>query len=101
MNIRTKLVTAVTTFDRTQAERARKNPRLYYNSNALTIYLGRVDDIMADIEAGATPHDAVCAGFTPGPLRKAALKALGLAYTGLEMHGSLLGLPVYKPASER
>lgn len=97
--IRTKLTHAVTTFDRKQESRAAKNPRAYHNPYALPQYLTRVDDIMADIAAGASPADAVAAGFSAGPLRNACLKAIGAATTNKDMAGSYLGLPVYRPAS--
>ena len=96
-----KLVHAVTAYDIAQERKAARNPRAYHNHYALGQYLLRVDDIMADIEAGATPADAVRAGFTPGPLRKACFKALGIPYEASESHGSFKGLPVYRPASTK
>jgi hypothetical protein len=99
--MRSELIHALTAFDAKQAARARKNPRAYHNPYALAQYIARVDDIMWDIANGATPHDAICAGFTPGPLRKAALKAIGSGYDDCDSAGNYKGLPVYKPASER
>lgn len=100
-DIRSKLVHAVTAFDRKQEERAAKNPRNYYNVYALGQYLARVDDIMADIQNGATAQEAVIAGFSAGPIRNACLKAIGAAASNKDASGSYLGLPVYQPASER
>lgn len=96
---------AVTAFDRKQAEKAAKPqswpPRHSYNPNALPAYLGRVADILADIEAGAAPEAAIIAGFNPGPLRNACLKAIGAKASTQEAHGLYMGAPVYQPASGR
>lgn len=100
-NTRHVLTHAVTEYDRKQEAKAAKNPRAYYNVYALPQYLGRVADVMADIEAGAAPVDAVIAGFTPGPLRNACLKALGATADNRESSGNYLGMPVYSPASAR
>lgn len=100
-DIRRKLNHAVTEFDRKQADKAATNPRAYYNTYALPQYLGRVADVIADIEAGADPVAAILAGFTPGPLRNACLKAIGAKANNVERSGSHLGLPVYRPASAR
>lgn len=99
--IRIRLNQAVTAFDRKQEERAAKRKGGYHNAYALAQYLGRVDDVCADIEAGATPQAAIVAGFTPGPLRNACLKAIGADLSNAESHGDYLGLPVYQPASAR
>lgn len=101
MNYRSILNHAVTAFDRKQEERAAKNPRAHYNVYALPQYLARVVDVCADIERGATAEAAICAGFTPGPLRNACLKAIGARASNAESHGSFMGMPVYRPASER
>jgi hypothetical protein len=95
MSTRDELVHAVTAFDH------RRMRRVDYNIYALAQYLHRVDDIMADIAAGAAVDAAICAGFTPGPLRNACLKACGFAASKVESHGSYLGLPVYQPAARR
>ena len=100
-NLARVLNSAVTAFDRRQEEKASRNPRAYYNAYALPQYLGRVADVVADVEAGATPEAAIIAGFTPGPLRNACLKAIGAKASNQDAHGSLLGLPVYRPASQR
>lgn len=97
-DIRRALLHAVTAFDRKQEERAARNPRAYHNAHALAQYLARVDDVLADIEAGATPTDAIVAGFSPGALRNACLKAIGGKSDNREAHDSYLGLPTYRPA---
>lgn len=101
--IKTALDHAVTAFDRKQQERAAKPqswpPRHSYNPHALPNYLGRVADIVADIEAGATPEAAIIAGFTPGALRNACLKAIGATASNAEAHGLYMGAPVYSPAN--
>jgi hypothetical protein len=101
MNVRDQLVHAVTAYDRKQEDKAKRNPRAYHNAYALPQYLARVDDIMADIANGASTEAAICAGFTPGALRNACLKAVGLAKSDVESSGSYKGLPVYRPASSK
>lgn len=98
-DIRSKLNHAVTAYDRKQEERAARSKRGYYNAYALAQYLTRIDDIMADIAAGAEPAAAIIAGFSAGPLRDACLKAIGAAASDKDASGSYMGLPVYKPAS--
>ena len=97
MNAREKLVTAVTRFDRRQMDKAARSPRAHYNIFALAQYLHRVDDVMRDVAAGAPVDAAIEAGFTPGPLRNACLKACGFAASKAERHGIYKGLPVYQP----
>jgi len=70
--VRTALVHAVTQYDIRQARGKR------YNQYAMGQYLTRVDDIMEDIAAGASPRDAICAGMT-GSLLACCLKAIGEA----------------------
>ena len=55
--IKFKLVHALTAYDRKQS--AKKHHNIY----ALGHYFARIDDVIADIEAGATPRKALCAGF--------------------------------------
>lgn len=97
--IRRALNHAVTEFDRKQEAKAARNPRAYHNAYALPQYLGRVADVMADIEAGAEPSAAIVAGFTPGPLRNACLKTIGHKADNREASGNYLGMPVYQPVS--
>ena len=99
--VRFTLNHAVTEYDRKSEAKAAKNPRHYHNAYALPQYLGRVADVLADIEAGATAADAIVAGFTPGPLRNACLKAIGATANNTESSGAYLGMPVYRPASQR
>lgn len=75
---------------------ARQSKRPGYNRYALGMYFNRVADIVADIRAGASPADAVCAGFT-GSARVACLKALGLT----EPEQTRSGAWHYVPASQR
>jgi hypothetical protein len=101
MSTRMKLVDTIIAFDRRQEKMAQRNPvRHHHNVYALAQYLQRIDDIMDDIKAGTPIDQAVTAGFTPGPLRTACLKALGLADSKAETGGSHLGLPVYRKISE-
>lgn len=70
MNIKDKLVNAVTRFD------ARQSKGKYWNPHALPIYLDRVDAVCSDIDAGASPRQAIIAGFTDR-ICDACLKAIG------------------------
>lgn len=94
--IRNALAQALTTYDRKQSERAARSRRGYHNSHALGIYLARVDDIIRDIEHGATPTEAICAGFT-GTLQSTCLKAIKSKPVDLPENGAWH----YVPASER
>jgi len=101
MNTRDKLVHAVTAFDRAQEAKATKNPRHYYNHYALPQYLGAVARVADDIEAGAAVDEAIIAAMH-GPLRTACLKACGFKANHVPArHGNYLGLPVYRPASQK
>lgn len=73
-NIRDTLIHAVTEYDR------RESTKRGYNHNALGIYFIRVDEICADIAAGADIRAAIVAGFS-GRLADACLRACGLAIT--------------------
>lgn len=64
------MVHAVTAYDR------RESTKASYNRYALGIYLGRVDDVQRDIDAGASVRAAIVAGFT-GILRDAVLRGVG------------------------
>jgi hypothetical protein len=88
--IQQRLVCALTTFDRQQSTRRGHNPY------ALGQYLERVDAVMADIEAGATPRAAVLAGFC-GPLQRLALRAIGEAPAQASEESRAWA---YQPASE-
>lgn len=89
--VRTALVHAVTQYDIRQSRGKR------YNHYALGQYLGRVDDICSDIDAGANPRAAIVAGMT-GPLLACCLKAIGEAVpTRDEMTG--LGKYTYQPVA--
>jgi hypothetical protein len=70
MDIRSKLIHGLTQYD------MRQSKRKGYNPYALAQYLTRIDEIMDDIAAGATPRAAIIAAFTDR-LQDAALKAIG------------------------
>jgi hypothetical protein len=57
-------------------------------------YLARIDEVCADIAAGAAEADAISAAFT-GTLRNALLKACGLKKSDSEPSGLF-----YVPASQ-
>jgi hypothetical protein len=83
--LRTTLVHAVTAYDRKQSAKR------CYNVYALAQYLTRVDDVLADIEAGANPFDAINAGFC-GPLLSYVTKAVAKAHPEIA--------PATKPKAE-
>lgn len=70
--VESALTHAVTRYDERQSRTK------HYNHYALAQYLRRVDEICADIKAGAPVRAAICAGVT-GPLLNACLKAVGEA----------------------
>lgn len=89
--LRFRLVQAATTYDRRQVGKRSHNPY------ALPQYLARIDDILADIRAGASPRDAVVAGFT-GPLQTACLRAIAES-AGSPEEKSGAGRLTYTPVS--
>ncbi len=87
--VRSALVHALTQYDVRQARGKR------YNRYALAQYLNRIDQVCADIEAGAAVRAALVAGFS-GALLDCALKAVNEPkHTREESYG----LGVYVPAS--
>lgn len=72
--IRAKLVSALTQYD------VKESTKRGYNHNALGMYFERIDEICADIAAGAPVRKAICAGFM-GRTADACLRALGLPKT--------------------
>jgi len=68
--IQARLAMALTTYDRKQSTRKHHNPY------ALAQYLERLELVMDDIAAGATPRQALCAGFSDRVL-DACLRAIG------------------------
>lgn len=98
-DIENALQSALTQFDAKELARTGGSRAKGYNPNALGIYFNRVADIVADIEAGATPRAAIVAGLT-GKVQAVCLKALGLdKQTEAERTGA--GAWHYVPASER
>lgn len=92
MDIRDKLIAAVTEYDRKQSTKKQ------YNRYALAQYLARVDEVMDDIANGASVRDAVFAGFV-GQLGDACMRSLGLPIVTKD---EFLNGPVcYKPVSKR
>ena len=91
MDLHTKLVHAVTEYDRKQSTKRG------YNIWALPQYLSRIDSIEVDIAAGSSVRDALVAAFS-GRLLDACLKAMGESIsTDKEQRGGF----IYIPASER
>lgn len=87
--LRAKLVSALTQYDVRQAAKPG------YNPHALAQYLARIDDVIADIEAGADVRAAIVAGFS-GRLATAALKAAGLG--AITRNEAWAGKMTYRPA---
>lgn len=77
VTLKATLKAALERYDDQQAKRAMKSKRAHWNPSALRIYLERLDEIIADVKAGATPLHAIMAGFT-GTLRSACLRSLKL-----------------------
>ncbi len=95
--LRAKLVFALSEYDRKQSEAAKRNPRRHHNPYAIGIYLTRLAEVEADIDRGADPATAICAGFE-GPLLSSILRATGLVKTGTRK-ASFKGCPVYAPVT--
>lgn len=89
--IQARLVHALTAYDSKQSTRKGHNPY------ALGIYFQRVDEIIADIKAGADVRAAICAGFSDRVL-DVVLKALSLP---LASKSESSGAWEYKPASQK
>ncbi len=87
MSTKDKLIHAVTEYDRKQSTKRG------YNHYALGQYFQRIDEICADIEAGADSRKAIVAGFS-GRLADACLKAVGQSATTREEN---IGGYVYTP----
>lgn len=90
MNIKDKLISALTQYDEKQSKRK------FYNPHALGIYFQRVDEVMADIERGATVRQALLAGFNDR-LLDVCLKAVGeKPFTKEEMYRQSV---IYTPSA--
>jgi hypothetical protein len=90
--LKNALEIALTEYDRRQQKGAR------YNPNALGIYFQMAEQVAEDVVRGATPRDAIAAGFH-GPLVNFLLKRLGFgAATEKEVRGGSSW--VYAPASD-
>jgi hypothetical protein len=89
------LVHAATVYDRKMMAR----PKFHQSIYALGHYLRRIDDCLEDVRKGATPRQALIAGFN-GPLLTALLKALGESKAtqeetdAKERRGGLVYVPV-------
>lgn len=70
--LRAAMLHAVTAYDRRQVGKRGHNPY------ALPQYFERIEEICADIDAGADPRAAIVAGFS-GRLANAILKTCGLS----------------------
>lgn len=58
MTLKNKLIAAASAYDRRRAEKAG------YNIYALAQYFMRIDEVISDINAGATPRAALLAAFS-------------------------------------
>jgi len=75
--MKNKLISALTQLDAKEFARTKGKREKGYNPHALGIYFARVDDICADVQAGADLRAAIVAGFT-GKCLVACLRALDL-----------------------
>lgn len=92
MNIKDKLIHALTEYDRKQSKRRA------YNPHALGIYFNRLDEVCADIDRGASVRQALLNGFNDR-LLDVCLKAVGEPlYTRDQMHAQSI---YYVPASDK
>ena len=71
-----KLELAAVKYDGRILKRHQRNPRVYHNPHALGLYRARIADVLADVARGASPREAIVAGFE-GTLRQAMLRACG------------------------
>lgn len=90
--VRAVLVHALTEYDRKQSRKRG------YNPHALGIYFQRLDDICADIDAGADVRAAIVAGFSDR-LVDSCLRALKLPITTNDE--ALYGAMVYTPVKSK
>ena len=88
--ITARLVGALTEYDRKQSTKR------FYNPHALGIYLERCEQVIADIERGASVRDAVMAGFSDR-LRDHILRALGESVATKQE--AMSGSNVYRPVT--
>jgi hypothetical protein len=58
MPLKNKLIAAASAYDR------RRTTKPGYNIYALAQYFARIDEVLADIDAGATPRAALLAAFS-------------------------------------
>ncbi|RPJ39984.1 MAG: hypothetical protein EHM35_00700 [Planctomycetaceae bacterium] len=98
-SVRLRLVNAATAYDGKEHDAADRNPRRrHYNPHALPQYLARVDEIVADMQRGAAPREAILQGFS-GRLGDAFLKALGLPASDKAERCRYAGL-IYRPVTQ-
>jgi hypothetical protein len=71
-----KLELAAVKYDARILKRHQRNARVYHNPHALGLYRARLKDVLADVARGASPREAIVAGFE-GSLRQAMLRACG------------------------
>lgn len=90
MNLHDTLIHTVTSYDRKQSTKKG------YNHYALGIYFQRIEEICADVAAGADVRKAVTAGFT-GRLVDTCLRALNLPIT---TDAEQRGVWAYQPVSQ-
>ncbi len=92
LTIKDTLLHAVTEYDRKQSKKRG------YNHYALAQYMTRVDDVLADIEAGANPFEAINAGFC-GPLLAHVTKTVARSHPDISpaSQPKVEGAWTYKP----
>lgn len=91
MNYNSLLTAAIMEYDREESKKKS------YNRYAMPILLGRVADVVADIERGADVRQAILAGFN-GRVADKALKSVGLPRAaGEEKRGAGVYRPITSP----
>lgn len=96
MNYNGLLTAAIMAYDRQEEAKAKKKG-IYHSIYGMPLLLGRVHEVVADIERGADVRRAILAGFN-GRTADMALKAVGLPRaTQDEKRGGMGG---YRPITE-
>ena len=91
MTLKNKLIAAASAYDRRRANKPG------YNIHALGQYFARIDEVISDIDAGATPRAALLAAFSDR-LLDAFLKGIGeQRHTKQEITAAWSYEPVARP----
>jgi len=75
MKLKDELTRALVRYDMEHMRKSQKNPRIFYNPNALYLYLQAVDGVIEDVENGVDAEMAIARHFNK-PLIKILIKAI-------------------------